>query len=98
MANAPQPSRGIAVLRPLVPLLLLAPHPRTIPKKPSVWALALRKRRTELGLTQAEAALRLRVRKVTLAEWEAGVAEPGEDKCPAVLAFLSYEPSAMEPG
>ncbi len=94
MANATQPSHAVAFLRPEIPLLLTAPHPRAIPKNPTTWAGHLRKRRASLGITQTEAALHLQVRKQTLSSWETGEAVPNKAMHPALIAFLGHDPSA----
>src|SRR5665213_3337273 len=88
----PQPSGSVALLRPQVPLCLMAARPSQIPKHPKTIAEHLRKRRLELGMSQREAAKRLGVSPGSLCSWESGRKIPGLSKRVSVRAFLGYDP------
>jgi DNA-binding XRE family transcriptional regulator len=52
----------------------------------------VRERRTELGLTQAQAAARIGICRDALARWEVRPMMPDVHTMPAVIAFLGYNP------
>ena len=77
---------------PLVHIRLVAPRPKSYPEDPQTLGEHIKKRRLELGLTQAEAARRLKVNPWTVLNWETGRSEPPIRSMPAILAFLGYDP------
>ena len=85
------PSGGVAFLRPQVPLCLIASRPSAIPSHPRTLGEHLRKRRSELGLTQTEVAEQLGVGGATVSNWEADRLKPGPLRRPAIVAFLGYD-------
>jgi DNA-binding XRE family transcriptional regulator len=82
------PSGGVALLRPDVPVCLMALRRDGIPLHPTTLGGRLRKRRAELNLTQAEVALRLGVSQGHLCNWEKGRREPEASKREAVRMYL----------
>lgn len=56
----------------------------------------IRKRRSELGLTLEEVALRVGVSRATVQRWEKGVLQnPGRDKIAALAAALQVSPEYL---
>jgi transcriptional regulator with XRE-family HTH domain len=53
----------------------------------------IRKRRLELGLSQATLASQLGINRNAVTNWESGAQEPDLAQMPSVIEFLGYEPS-----
>jgi len=58
---------------------------------------ALRKYRTENGLTQAALAKRLRVSTETIHRWESGTRKPGKDALPVISEKTGIAPAELRP-
>lgn len=56
----------------------------------------IRRRRLELGLSQANLAEHLGVNRNSITNWEAGVQEPDLGQMPAIIEFLGHEPSSTD--
>lgn len=74
----------------------LGPHEKQVkgyPDSPTTVGEHLRKRRLDMGQTQAQAAASLGVTFTSLNGWEAGRIEPGIDKWPGIIRFLGFDPN-----
>jgi transcriptional regulator with XRE-family HTH domain len=77
---------------PLVAIRLVASRPKPYPEHPRTLGEHIKKRRLELGLTQAQAAKVLMINPSTVLNWETGQTTPAIPSMPAILAFLEYYP------
>jgi transcriptional regulator with XRE-family HTH domain len=77
---------------PLVHIRLIARRPTPYREHPRTLGERIKKRRIELGLTQAEAAKRLAVNSRTVLNWEIGRYDPPIRSMPTILSFLGYDP------
>ncbi len=75
-----------------MPIQLKALKPKETDFEPQTLGQHCRKRRLELGLTQARVAERLGVNAWTVLNWEKGHTEPPVASMGAILWFLGYDP------
>jgi len=84
--------QGCVALLQFIPITLKALKPKETDFEPQTLGEHIRKQRLELGLTQKQAADRLRVTSFTVLNWEKGHTEPPIETVPAILRFLGYDP------
>lgn len=77
---------------PCIPIRLVAkrPPPQGYPKDLRALGDHLRKKRLDLGLSQKEAAVQLRISAGTLYNWEKSLTSPQQRLVPRIHAFLGY--------
>jgi transcriptional regulator with XRE-family HTH domain len=79
----------------VVPVEHLEPHGPEAVEAPDIGSL-VRRRRTELNLTQSDAARAMGVAQPTLAGWEIGRARPGRELAAALAGFLDADLVTVE--
>jgi len=77
---------------PLTHIRLKCRKPNGYLAEPRTLGEHIRKRRLKLGLTQTQAAKRLKVNSSTVLNWEIGRFDPPMRSMPPILSFLGYDP------
>lgn len=77
-----------------MPIRLKALRKKEFDFDPKTLGEHIKKRRLELGLTQKQAAKRLRVNSWTVLNWEKGETQPLTKSVPKIISFLGYDPSS----
>lgn len=72
------------------------PHPQGYPIEPKTIGEHIKKRRMDLGLSQAQAAREISVTEDTCCYWENGRNSPKVSEYPAIIRFLGYYPQTHE--
>jgi transcriptional regulator with XRE-family HTH domain len=70
----------------------LKPKPKGYPNEPNSLGDHIRKKRIDLGLTQAQVAFRIRASKASIVSWEMNRHEPEVRYIPRIVRFLAYFP------
>ena len=85
------------VALPFCSITLTAPKPSKIPQNPQTIGDHIRKRRLELGLTQAQVAIIVGVTESTVTNWEKNRTRPVLKPIPEIIKFLEYSPASTNP-
>jgi transcriptional regulator with XRE-family HTH domain len=86
-------AHGRVAFLPFAPLQLKGLKLKETDFEPKTLGQHVRRCRLTRGLTQNQAAHRLRVNAWTVLNWEKGKTEPPIESVPAILDFLGYDPT-----